>query len=221
MKLIAFVGFAGSGKDTAANYLVENHNFVSFSFAESLKDTLSTIFCWDRELLSGSTGESRIWRETVDTWWSNKLGIHDFTPRKALQYIGTDLFRNNFHPDIWIHNIERKITLLPDDSNIVMSDGRFPNELNLCRRFGGKTIRVKRGSDPEWFNVANIANGMGELPQEENSRNYLIISALKRMEEEFKVHKSEWAWIGQPLDKTIYNDGSLNDLYDQVKKYCL
>lgn len=221
MNLVAFVGFAGSGKDTAANHLVENHNFISFSFAESLKDTLATIFCWDRELLSGSTTESRVWRETVDAWWSNKLDIPDFTPRKALQHIGTDLFRNHFNPDIWIHNIERKITLLPDDSRIVISDGRFPNELDLCRNFGGKIVRVKRGYDANWFDVSRIANGMGNLPEDENSRKYMINSALKRMEEEFKIHKSEWAWIGQSLDKTIYNDGTLEDLYNQVKKYCL
>src|SRR5258708_6546586 len=100
MHLIALVGFKGSGKDTAGRFLVENYGFRNFSFAESLKDALASIFCWDRALIEGDTGESRAWRETVDSWWSEKLGIPNFTPRLAMQLVGTDVFRKHFNPDL-------------------------------------------------------------------------------------------------------------------------
>ena len=49
--IIGFCGFAGSGKDTAADYLVNFYNFDRISFAGPLKDTLSAVFGWERSML--------------------------------------------------------------------------------------------------------------------------------------------------------------------------
>ena len=39
------------------------------------------------------------------------------------------------------------------------------------------------------------------------------------METKFKdVHESEWNWAGYPVDYVIKNDGSLEDLYQDVQK---
>ena len=237
MQLIALVGFKGSGKDTAGQHLVQNHGFVNFSFAESLKDALASIFCWDRAMLEGATPESRIWRETVDQWWSQKLGIPDFTPRLAMQLVGTNVFREHFNPDLWIMNIERKITLLPPDSKVVLCDGRFPNELNLGRSFGGRVIRVKRGDEPEWYEQALIANGFvtsGKLWDKLYHKlsygmhlgffdEFVSPSSPGAMQAFAKhlmpVHESEWAWIGQPLDVTIENDGTIGDLTSAIEAW--
>jgi ABC-type glutathione transport system ATPase component len=67
-QIIGIVGFIGSGKDTVADYLVNFHRFKRESFANSLKDAVSQVFGWDRELLEGRTQESREWRETKDEW---------------------------------------------------------------------------------------------------------------------------------------------------------
>jgi hypothetical protein len=211
MKLIALVGFKGSGKDTAGRFLVDNYGFQSFSFAESLKDSLASIFCWDRALLEGATAESREWRETVDPWWSDKLGIDDFTPRLAMQLVGTNVFRRHFNNDLWILNIERKLSLLADDSKVVICDGRFPNELDLGRKYGGKIVRVKRGPEPEWIETARLAN----------RRPNIHYGAVARMENEFRVHESEWAWIGSPIDETIENDSSIDRLHSEMIRVCL
>jgi hypothetical protein len=224
MHLVALVGFKGSGKDTAGSFL-ENYGFKSFSFAESLKDALASIFCWDRALLEGDTKESREWRETVDQWWSNKLGIPDFTPRMAMQQIGTEVFRQHFNNDLWILNIERKLSMLPADAKVVLCDGRFPNELKLARKFGGKVVRVKRGPEPEWFEVAKTANYNGltwhdKIMADAHTTTAACI-AHDRMDKEFKVHQSEWAWIGQPLDETINNDLSISHLHAEVIRICL
>ena len=57
--IIGITGFIGSGKDTAANYLVAQHGFRRDSFAGALKDAVAQIFGWDRELLEGTTKSSR------------------------------------------------------------------------------------------------------------------------------------------------------------------
>ena len=145
--IIGFVGFIGCGKDTAADYLVNFHGFRRDSFANTLKDAISSVFGWDRTLMEGRTAESRRWREEVDSWWANRLNIPHLTPRWVMQYWGTDVLLNNFHDDIWIASLENKIQKTKD--NIVISDVRFPNEIKSIHRSGGLVVRIKRGKDPE------------------------------------------------------------------------
>ena len=80
--IVGFVGFIGSGKDTAADYLVNFHGYRRDSFANTLKDAVACVFGWDRTLLEGRTKEAREWREQVDLWWAERLGMPNLTPRK-------------------------------------------------------------------------------------------------------------------------------------------
>ena len=87
----------GHGKDSAAGFLIAE-GYQRISFAGVLKDACANIFGWDRVLLEGNTPESRAFREMPDEWWSKRLDIPNFTPRYALQYVGTDVLRTHFHP---------------------------------------------------------------------------------------------------------------------------
>jgi hypothetical protein len=143
--LIAFVGFKGSGKNTAALPLIE-HGFQAFSFADAVKDALAAIFFWPRDLLEGITPESRAFRETVDPWWAAKLNNPEFSPRWAMMHFATDLMRMQFHPQIWVFNIERRLSLLDAQARVVMTDCRFANELAMVRRYGGEVHQIARRS---------------------------------------------------------------------------
>lgn len=147
--IIGLCGLQGSGKDTIANFLVNNYNFTRISFASILKDVVAVMFGWERKLLEGITTESRLWRDTKDIWWSEKLK-KDITPRKILQEIGTDLFRNNYNPNIWIYCFENKLRKYNYEKNIVISDCRFLNEINMIKKLGGYTIEVQR-NPPKWL----------------------------------------------------------------------
>ena len=83
--ILGVTGLIGSGKDTIADYLVTEHGFKRISFAASLKDAVAAVFNWDRELLEGTTKQSRQWREQVDTWWADRLQMSNLTPRWVLQ----------------------------------------------------------------------------------------------------------------------------------------
>ena len=74
--IIGICGLIGSGKDTIADYLVEKHNFTKMSFADKLKDAVSQMFEWDRELLDGKTAASRKWREEPDAYWRSRQCDH-------------------------------------------------------------------------------------------------------------------------------------------------
>jgi hypothetical protein len=195
--IVAFVGFKGCGKNSAANILTR-YGYTNFAYADSLKDTVATIFCWDRKMVEGDTAESRVWRETVDTWWAKKLDMPHFTPRFALQYVGTDLFRKHFHTNVWLMNMERRIDLVGTD--IAITDCRFPNEIGLVRELGGTIIRIKRGDEPIWYNDALLAN---------TEQNFSIM-------EKHGIHESEWAWIGQHYHHVIENSSSIDRLEQAV-----
>jgi hypothetical protein len=153
-KLISVSGYISSGKDSAANFLVKNYKFVKMSFADSVKDSLSVIFGWDRDLLQGITPESREWRETVDTWWAERLNIPHFSPRYAMQYYATEIMRNSFNDQIWVYSLEKKIQT--SNSNIVISDCRFKNELEFIKRNNGICIRIFRGKDPDIIHQSEL-----------------------------------------------------------------
>jgi len=204
--IIGISGFQGSGKDTIADYLQNIYGFKRDSFAATLKDAVAAVFGWDRELLEGRTTESRQWRETVDLWWADRLNMPNLTPRLALQLWGTEVARKAFHDDIWIASLENKLNKAHND--IVITDVRFPNEIQAVRNAGGIVIRVKRGDDPMWYSVAKRANKGDALAQQQ----------LK----DFNIHPSETAWIGTEFDAVIDNNADgLDPLYAQVKDLVL
>lgn len=203
--IVGFVGFIGAGKDTAADYLVNCHGFRRDSFANSLKDAVANVFGWDRVLLEGRTNEAREWREQKDEWWSNRLGM-DITPRMVLQQWGTEVVRNGFHDDMWIASLENKMRQTKDD--IVISDVRFPNEIKAIHNAGGIVIRVKRGTEPKWYDDAiNYNAGVKRVGW-----------ALGRDQlEKAGVHASEYSWVGGDIDFVVNNDTTIDDLFNSLE----
>lgn len=196
-RIVAISGLIGSGKDTAAEYLIQHHRFRKFAFADSLKDSVAQIFSWDRSMLDGVTVESRQWRETVDQWWASRLDMPHLTPRWVLQWIGTEVFRSHFHDDIWVASAELK--MLHYSGNIVITDCRFPNEIASIKRLGGTTCRIFRGDDPPWLALAKT--DMGEFRRQYPG-----------------VHPSEWSSVNLDYDHYINNQGDLSQLHAQLRE---
>ena len=194
--IIGICGFQSSGKDTIADLLIKEYGFKKLSFAGALKDVVSIIFGWSREKLEGLTKEDREWREQIDCWWSTTLEMPLLSPRYVLQYFGTDLFRNQWHPDIWVKVVENQ---LKNYENIVITDCRFENEINLILAHGGKIIHIYREL-PLWFN------------------NYKIGIDV---EESKLLHRSEIEWIRCYKDYEIYNNGTIEELYTQINNLFL
>ena len=206
--IIGVCGFIGSGKDTVADYLVNLHHFRRESFASTLKDAVSAVFGWDRTMLEGRTKEAREWREQVDLWWAERLNMPNLTPRWILQNWGTEVCRKNFHDDIWIASLENKLRNSTDD--IVISDCRFPNEIAAIKKAGGRVVRVVRGAEPEWYQLA-VSRNRGP-----NGNSSWALSGRKL--EQLGIHASETAWVGTKFDAVLDNNGTLEDLYQQVKR---
>jgi hypothetical protein len=198
--IIGICGLIGAGKDTAADYLVNFHEFRRDSFANTLKDAVAAVFGWDRELLEGRTKEAREWREQVDPWWSTRLNMPTLTPRWVLQNWGTEVCRNAFHNDIWIASLENK--LRRSRNNTVISDCRFYNEVAAIKNQGGQVIWIQRGITPHWYSIAAQAN-RGDT------------AALRWLEQQ-GIHASEYSWAGTQFDHIVENNGTVASLYSQL-----
>lgn len=200
MKVIGILGFIGSGKNTVASYIRDKYGFHQKSFAGPLKDACSVIFNWPRELLEGDTEQSRIFRELKDEWWSNALG-YEITPRLMLQKLGTEAGRDVLGKDIWVSSTVSGF--LPGEQYVI-SDCRFPNEIQAIRACGGKLIWVTRGNNPEWYDCA-LRTNLGTA-----------IGAASMQERYPDVHISEWAWIGTSFDYVVDNNTNLTYLYSHI-----
>jgi len=202
--IVGLLGFIGSGKGTAGDVLRDN-GFVPISFASGVKDVAAEMFGWPRHLLEGNTEESREWREQPDSFWSKEFG-RQFTPRLALQLMGTEVGRDIFHQDFWV--IKLKQTILKNrNANYVITDVRFRNEMNFIHDNNGILIEIKRGITPPWYTIAEKSNSGDE-------------KALEFMLNQSGVHESEWRWIGGDIDHTVENEGTLEDLKTNLLK-CL
>lgn len=197
--VVGLMGRCGVGKNTTAEVLVR-HGFREISFAGRLKDVTAALFGWDRTMLEGNTCEARNQRECVDLYWSECLDLPDFSPRRALQLVGTDVLRRHFRDDLWILATGRDIYQALDDpsvAGVVVTDVRFPNEARFLRdKFSAILGRVYRDENECSWLDDGMAASRGE------SAAAARLSALG-------VHESEWKWMALNSDVAFFNSDAL------------
>ena len=142
----------------------------------------------------------------------NRIELIKLTPRKILQLLGTEAGRNIIHPNIWVNALMSEYQLsyytdgeqnndgisitYKDFPKWIITDMRFPNELEAVKKRGGITIRVNR-------------------MYEDKS----VTSELRRnLYKHTNQHPSETALDNHKFDYVIDNSGSISDLIDKVKE---
>ena len=78
------------------------------------------------------------------------------TPRNAMQTLGTEWGRDLVYQDIWVDSFMRRAMQFED---VVCSDVRFPNEVDIIRNAGGLVYRIERP-------VAEGGNAFSDHPSE-------------------------------------------------------
>lgn len=135
--IIGITGRKRHGKDTLGDYLVKNYGYIKIGFADALKEACKNIFGFNYEQLYGTL------KEADDEYWKT-------SPRKILQFVGTDLFRDKISEilpdvkqDIWIKVVEKQILDNPQNKYVI-TDVRFENELEFITKHNGLKIKVQR-----------------------------------------------------------------------------
>ena len=233
-KIISFSGSAGSGKDTAASFLIEKYGFTKFSFAGILKDIVADLFSWPRHMVEGDTKDSRAWREQEDAWWTERLDFGvPITPRWVLQYIGTEVFRNNFQSNIWVLALERAIDTCPTD--VVITDARFFQEFEFLKAKQAKIVGLHRVT-PKWLD--KFYKGVeAEMEKTEwtwstptlntaylddlaKAANQVVVKQQIKGPNGHLLHSSEYLhFLWQWYDVVIENKSDVNSLFTKVETF--
>lgn len=145
----------------------------------------------------------------VKIFKGGKVEILKMTPRLLLQVIGTECIRDKVHPNAWVNALfadykyEIHRSEVPTRAagfidqhvypNWIITDMRFPNELEAVKNRGGITIRVNRP-------YSTVAGDNG-IPATFNHAQF---------------HPSETALDDAEFDYTIENDSSIEDLIHTV-----
>lgn len=123
--LVGICGKAGSGKDTVGDHLINKYGFKKIALADPIKRLVKDVF-----VLDDHTTYDRIAREEpLDEW-------EGWSVRKLLQFIGTELFRENIDDAVWVKSLWFRIQN-DKENNYVVTDVRFPNELKFFKDNAG------------------------------------------------------------------------------------
>ncbi len=136
MKIIAFTGRKGHGKDSAALTILEIRwsdsalkVWTRVNFADLVKETCMRVFDLTAE---------EVYDPLVKEITLRKYPFE--TPRSIMQRVGTELFRSEW-PEVWTEAWEREAS---QHSHVVVTDLRFLNEYNIIKRHWGAVVRIHR-----------------------------------------------------------------------------
>ena len=133
--IIGLSGYAQSGKDTVAKYLVEQKGFERIAFADPIKELLYEL----NPIVSTTANEPMYLRGSVDRdGW--EIAKRSSEVRRLLQVLGLGA-RKIVDKELWVI---KALKTMSDDGNYVITDVRFQNEATQIRLTGGKIWRVER-----------------------------------------------------------------------------
>lgn len=147
--IVAFCGLAGAGKSTAAKLLAKKFGYTRRPMSYPLKAMVAALNI-DWKILDGTNEEKSV---PLDIF-------HGRSIRHVLQTLGTEWGRNLIHPDIWTTMWEHSLTNLP---KVVCDDIRFPNEVEMIHRLGGRIIRINRNTAGSLINPTHASENIDIL----------------------------------------------------------
>lgn len=157
-----FPHFSDEAVENWIGRAVPSPKFEIKKYADKLKDIACILIGCTKEDLESQEFKST---ELGEEWWYYNLpgigirpryfygNINDDicesrylvkpTPRLILQQLGTDCGRNIIHPKLWENSL---LSSYKEGDNWLITDMRFPNELEAIKNRDGITIRVNRNN---------------------------------------------------------------------------
>lgn len=166
--IIGISGKINSGKDLVGNIIksrIEYYNNYNTweiqKFAGNVKKVTSILYNIDLSLLENRDYKNGIYNSKI-----YNQEIQNKTIRELLQETGTKL-RDILYPNIWIDSLFNTYT---DNSNWIITDVRFKNELDFIKKHNGICIRLLRNDNIN----SNIHNHISETELDHNDNQFDI-----------------------------------------------
>lgn len=147
-RIIAFTGFAQSGKDSAAAFLIER-GYTRLAFADILRQSLYNLNPIVPMPLEGAPEHWARVQDLVDWkgWDVAKVECPEI--RELLQRMGTEVGRELYGTNFWVDMAMSQMLRRHDGpdgvvGDYVITDCRFPNEEQAIHRAGGLLFRIER-----------------------------------------------------------------------------
>jgi len=140
---IAVYGYARSGKDTIAEYLIENYGYVKIAFADPLRAVMAAM----NPIVAARPGGDGIlitrYNDAIEA--AGYDGAKKYFPeiRRLQQAHGLGV-REQLDVDAWVNAASERIINTPGDTPIVVTDARFGNEFDHLDRASFLFVRVLR-----------------------------------------------------------------------------
>ena len=169
--IIGINGKMGSGKDTVAEIinklLITNGEtpFENKKFAGKLK-TIASILTgipvekfedqeFKKSLLAPEWGTVKENSLNSITPFNDTKFNHLMSVRELLQKLGTEAMRDGLHTNVWVNALfaDYKLT----KPNWIITDMRFPNEMEAVKDRGGLTIRITRPDSAKESHISETA----------------------------------------------------------------
>lgn len=189
-----------SGKDEFGEALSRAFGCSTCAFANPVKEVAIAMVGMPSAVAYGGEKERRAWKRYCVNRKTCKNATHDACSdaREWLQWVGTELGRDQVHKDVWIHRLLERLRE-GAGPGFVITDSRFENEL-----FKGYDNTV-------WF--FELAAFIGaHYPRVFRP----VRIRLKRPgKANTDTHRSEVAQLEIPderFDHLVVNDGTLSDL---------
>jgi hypothetical protein len=136
--IIGFHGQIGSGKNLAADRLEAMVKLpcIKRAFADKLKESSAALFGFSKEKWDE-------YKNDPDAVISFSVGgeiVYELTARQFLQRYGTEAHRSIFSDDFWVRYA---LADVPRDCLLLITDVRFPNELDGIHENGGVVLHMK------------------------------------------------------------------------------
>lgn len=187
-------------------WLEEQSGFDNKKFAGKLKAMGSLLTgipvekFEDQDFKKTNLGPEWSYELVGEDWVDGKPVTVPMTVRVLLQKLGTEAMRDGLHTNVWVNALfadykaikrvpEKRMSIMP---NWIITDMRFPNEMDAVKEREGITIRVNR---PTYKNPKEVT-----------------VEYIETIN-----HPSETALDDSTFDYEIVNNGTIKELAEKVQ----
>jgi hypothetical protein len=221
------IGDIESYLESNTDYNFGHWNWQIKKFAAKLKEIASILTgipvekFEDQDFKKTNLGEE--WSSPIlgEDWQDGKPINVPITIRKFLQVIGTEAMRDIVHTNVWVNALFSDYKYENEESTYLnpyptieypywlITDLRFPNEFEAIKNRGGICIRVNRDKYCECLKE--------KMRESDIDKGFFSCSCRKA----YREHSSENSLDNHTFDYILYNNGTIEELIEEVRKMLL